>query len=248
MPVERLSHSRLGETRATPMSIRSNSAVVYYPADRGRSADNRTETATSSSLYEVSKRTMDFILGFILLLIAAPLIAVAAALVKLTSPGPAFFVQHRPGRNGRMFPCYKMRTMRTDSEQILECSSELSQELSAQGKVKLDPRITPIGRVLRKASIDELPQLLNVIRGEMSLVGPRPLLPSQVAQYGSCAANLLSIRPGLTGLWQVSGRSDLEFSERIELDMQYVARRSMLFDLSLLMRTIKVVLLGKGAY
>ena len=209
---------------------------------------SRTSSSARSTANERIKRAFDLVVATLLLVAALPLLALAALLVKVTSQGPAFFIQMRPGRGGRHFPCLKLRTMWVASEQALQHSPDLSRQLQTRGKIERDPRVTPIGSVIRKLSIDELPQLINVIRGEMSLVGPRPVLPAQLELYGNAAELLLSVRPGLTGLWQVSGRSNLSFEARIELDKLYVEHRSLWLDVKLLLRTVKVVLTREGAY
>ena len=172
--------------------------------------------------YEIAKRMFDVAVGVLLLLSLLPLLLVTALLVKATSPGPAFFRQRRCGREGRTFTCYKFRTM-VDGADALKGSLLARNEVTGPiFKIRNDPRVTPLGRLLRKTSIDELPQLLNVIRGEMSLVGPRPPLPEEVATYSSCERLRLSVPAGLTCLWQVSGRSNLSFEQWMELDLEYV--------------------------
>ena len=195
-----------------------------------------------------SKRTFDLLGSLALLVLLAPLLALGALVVRLHDGGPAFFAQRRIGRDGHTFRCWKLRTMVVDAEQRL---AELHAETGyVEGLFKLadDPRVTKPGRWLRRFSIDELPQLWCVLRGEMSLVGPRPPLPSEVARYTEDTARRLRVRPGLTGLWQVSGRSELAFDEAVRLDLFYVDNWSMLQDLAILARTLWAVLSSKGAY
>jgi lipopolysaccharide/colanic/teichoic acid biosynthesis glycosyltransferase len=195
-----------------------------------------------------TKRVFDFVAGCLLLLASVPVFALLAAVIKLDSPGPVLFNQVRVGRNGVLFIMYKFRTMRTDAEKLKQ---ELMEHNEAGGvifKMKRDPRITRVGRILRKLSLDELPQVMNVVRGEMSIVGPRPPVPSEVAEYTPADRRRLEARPGLTCLWQVSGRSDIPFDGQVSLDVEYIETRSLWQDLVILVRTVPAVLLGKGAY
>ena len=166
--------------------------------------------------------------------------------------GPVFFRHRRIGRDGVIFECLKFRTMVPDADRVLrdmlEKNSELKAEWLRNHKLKVDPRITPVGRFLRKTSLDELPQLWNILRGEMSLVGPRPVVLDELIRYGRCAPRYLSVRPGLTGLWQVNGRNDTSYRRRVALDVYYVRRQNMWLDLQILARTVKVVFGDRGAY
>ncbi len=194
------------------------------------------------------KRAFDITIASIVLLLISPIMLATAFLVKISSPGPVFFYQERVGKWGKSFYCFKFRSMYIDAEQR---KKELMAENEADGpvfKMKKDPRITPVGRILRKTSIDELPQLLNVIRGDMSLVGPRPAVPQEVDKYDFVSLGRLNAIPGITGLQQVSGRSDLDFQRWIELDLQYIEEQSLLTDIKILLKTIPAVLLARGAY
>ena len=192
------------------------------------------------------KRTMDIVVSASALLVLAPVLAVVAVLVKLTSEGPVFFAQNRAGRNGHPFRILKFRTMYQGSEQL---KAALSNDVDGPlFKAHHDPRVTPVGRVLRKLSLDELPQLLNVLAGQMSLVGPRPFVISESSQIDGWAARRFDVRPGLTGLWQISGRNDLPFEELCRLDYLYVASWSLWWDLAILWRTPGRVLRQDGAY
>ena len=195
------------------------------------------------------KRFMDIVLAVMALILGSPVFLITALLVKLTSPGPIIFSQVRVGRFGRHFKFYKFRSMYIDAE--ARKAELLKHNESGDGvifKMKHDPRITPIGRFIRKFSIDELPQLFNVILGDMSLVGPRPPLPSEVRTYTLEERKRLNITPGITCLWQVSGRSELPFSKQIALDKEYIASRSVWKDFLILLKTIPAILTGRGAW
>lgn len=194
------------------------------------------------------KRWFDVVVATLLLLITSPLMAYAACAIRLSDHGPVLYRQRRIGRGGNEFDCLKFRTMATDAEQLMAELQTANGPAPIFFKLKDDPRITRPGRWLRRFSIDELPQLLNVLKGDMSLVGPRPQVHSEVALYDSGMARRLHVRPGMTGLWQVSGRSDLSYEDARRLDIYYVDNWSMAQDLSILWRTIGAVLSGSGAY
>jgi exopolysaccharide production protein ExoY len=187
--------------------------------------------------------------ALIVLLILSPLLAVVCILLKLESKGPLFFTQHRVGEHGRQFHCYKLRSMYTpDSIQWQIAANMKSDREGICQKMYNDPRITRVGRVIRKLSIDELPQLFNVINGDMVLVGPRPHLTTEYMQYASNVLPRLNCKPGVTGLWQVSGRADTTFEEQLALDKEYIEKQSWWFDIKILVATIPAVLTGRGAY
>lgn len=195
------------------------------------------------------KRLMDILISVLALILGSPFILLTALLVKISSPGPIIFSQVRVGRYGRHFKFYKFRSMYIDAEE--RRAELLTHNESGDGvifKMKRDPRITPVGRFIRKFSIDELPQLFNVILGDMSLVGPRPPLPSEVRTYTLEERKRLNITPGITCLWQVSGRSELPFSKQIALDKEYIASKSAWKDFLILLKTIPAILTGKGAW
>lgn len=202
----------------------------------------------------VVKRAGDIVFSLCVLTAGAPIFLVLALLVKASSRGSIFYVQQRIGRNYQVFGCIKFRTMRKDSDKVLqsllENSSELRDEFSKDFKLKNDPRITSLGRFLRRSSLDELPQFLNVLRGEMSVVGPRPIVADELNRYGYNMNQVLALRPGLTGLWQVSGRNNLSYRQRVRLDVRYVKTRNFLMDLKIVFQTIMVVLhpRDRGAY
>jgi len=193
------------------------------------------------------KRIVDLIVSTTLLIILSPLFTVIAAVIKITSPGSIFFQQTRVGYNGRMFTFLKFRTMVPDAEKMKEDLLVLNEMDGPAFKIKNDPRITPVGRFLRKTSLDELPQLINVLMGQMSLVGPRPPLPDEVSQYNLEYRRRLSMKPGITCLWQVNGRNNISFEKWMELDMQYIDEWSLWLDFKILIKTIPAVLEGSGA-
>jgi lipopolysaccharide/colanic/teichoic acid biosynthesis glycosyltransferase len=177
-----------------------------------------------------------------------PLLLLTAVAVRLDSPGPALLRQRRIGRGSRVFDMYKFRTMRSIGEEIPE---ELRAQNEATGpmfKMREDPRITRVGAFLRRTSLDEIPQVINVLRGEMSFVGPRPPLPREIPGYDEFQRRRLMVKPGITGLWQVSGRSGLTFEEMLRLDVRYIQKRSLLLDIIILLKTVPCVIGGKGAY
>jgi exopolysaccharide biosynthesis polyprenyl glycosylphosphotransferase len=196
----------------------------------------------------ILKRVSDFVLAGFMALVALPIMAMIAVAVKLDSPGPVLYSQSRVGRNGKEFRCFKFRSMVDGAEQLQQQLDELNESTGPLFKMRDDPRCTRVGRWLRRLSLDELPQMINVFRGEMSLIGPRPNLPSEVAHYQEWHKKRLSVSPGITGLWQVSGRSDLTFDEMVLLDIYYVENWSLGLDLSILLRSIPAVLGARGAY
>jgi exopolysaccharide biosynthesis polyprenyl glycosylphosphotransferase len=193
------------------------------------------------------KRLVDVAASSVALALLAPLMIIVAVIIKLTSRGPILFKQQRVGRHGRPFHMLKFRSMVVNAEELKAKLMALNEQAGPVFKMKRDPRITPIGRFIRKFSIDELPQLINVLRGEMSLVGPRPPVPSEVARYEAWQRRRLSVRPGLTCVWQVSGRNEISFEEWMYLDMQYIDHWSLAQDFQLILKTVPVVLSGKGA-
>lgn len=198
--------------------------------------------------YRKRKRILDIVGSSFLLIVLFPLMALFALLIKLTSKGPVFFVSPRVGLCGKTFRFYKFRSMYTDAETRLVEIKDQNEREGPIFKMRNDPRITPVGRFMRKFSIDELPQLLNVFLGDMSLVGPRPPLPREVEQYDDYMMQRLSVRPGLTCYWQIMGRSDLTFEQWMELDHRYLNEMSVWVDLKILFLTPLAVLRGDGAY
>ncbi|MFZ5917245.1 MAG: sugar transferase [Chloroflexota bacterium] len=194
------------------------------------------------------KHMLDYVLSILAVTLLAPLFLFIALAIKLDSPGPAFHRRRVVGAGGQEFDAFKFRTMRVDADEYLERNPELKREFEETGKVKDDPRITRLGHILRKTSLDELPQLLNIIRGEMSLVGPRMITRAEMIKFGKWQHNRTTVKPGLTGLWQVSGRSDVSYAERAKLDMYYIRNYTIWQDIKILLSTIGTVLRGEGAY
>lgn len=196
-----------------------------------------------------TKRGLDILGATVGLLLASPVLILAALAVRLTSPGKIFFAQERVGRGGRSFRMFKFRSMRVGADAEKAQLAALNECKDGPiFKIRRDPRITAVGRLLRKLSIDELPQLWNVLRGDMSLVGPRPAVPQEVAQYTARQRQRLMATPGLTCFWQVMGRSDLSFEKQVELDIRYIESRNIWLDIKLLVLTIPAVITGRGAY
>lgn len=224
----KIAHSSTGDLEGDPLITHSTGWVEGWPI--------------------FIKRVFDFVISFILIACFSPIVLVAAILIKLTSPGSVFFVQKRLGLNKRHFNVYKFRTMVVDAEKQMREVEHLNEVSGPVFKIRDDPRITPLGTILRKTSIDELPQLFNVLKGDMSLVGPRPL---PVRDYQGFNADWqrrrFSVRPGITCLWQIGGRSSIPFEKWMELDLQYIDRWSLWLDLQILLRTIPAVLKGSGA-
>jgi lipopolysaccharide/colanic/teichoic acid biosynthesis glycosyltransferase len=215
---------------------------------------------TSRRTYFVCKRVMDLVLATIVLIIAAPVLVLIALLIKLDSPGPVLFTQPRLGQGGRLFIFYKFRTMRHNADPEVHrryvqsfIRNQLPDQHSVAGstpatfKLSLDPRISRVGHLLRRSSLDELPQLFNVIKGEMSLVGPRPPILYEVQEYQEWHKGRLAAIPGLTGLWQVRGRSRVSFDEMVRMDLEYIAQQSLWLDIRILLLTIPAVIFANGA-
>lgn len=200
---------------------------------------------------ETLKRLTDTIIASVALIFLLPVLVPIALLVRLSDGGPAIFRQKRIGRNGKEFFCLKFRSMHVDAAQqlkeLLERDPLAREEWKATQKLENDPRITRLGNFLRKTSLDELPQLINIIKGEMSIVGPRPIVRNEIEKYGEHFRHYSSVRPGLTGLWQVSGRSETTYDERVALDVEYVQDRSYFMDLKIMAMTVPAVLTSDGA-
>jgi undecaprenyl-phosphate galactose phosphotransferase len=198
------------------------------------------------------KRVFDFICTLVGIILLSPVLMAIGVWIYRDSPGPIIFRHYRVGKNGKIFPCYKFRSMCVDADQklkeLLARDPQARAEWDRDFKLKDDPRITKSGAFLRKTSLDELPQLLNVLKGEMSLVGPRPIIQDEVPRYGKYIRDYYMVRPGVTGMWQTSGRSDVEYDERVQMDTWYVRNWNIWFDVVLIWRTFKVVFSKKGAY
>jgi exopolysaccharide biosynthesis polyprenyl glycosylphosphotransferase len=199
--------------------------------------------------YMILKRTIDIIGSSIGILLLSFLFILVAIIIKIEDPkGPIFFTQKRVGLNGKEFNMYKFRSMVSNAEEKLKELLKYNETTGAMFKMKNDPRVTKIGRFIRKTSIDELPQLFNVLKGDMSLVGPRPPLPREVAEYTEYDKQRLLVTPGCTGLWQVSGRSNIGFNEMVELDLKYIRKRSLFTDIKIILKTFLVLFGSKDAY
>ncbi len=214
---------------------------------------NQTHLASEHSVVGgASKRLFDFCVALLALILLAPLFIFVAVAIKLVSPGPVLYGHKRIGYNGRSFRCWKFRSMVTDGDAVLAeylaDHPHEREEWVRNRKLRDDPRVTRLGAVLRAYSVDELPQIINVLKGDMSIVGPRPVVLDELKMYGSAAAQYLCTRPGITGLWQVSGRSDTSYDQRIKLDTQYVQNWSLITDLWIIMRTIPAVIGSRGSY
>jgi lipopolysaccharide/colanic/teichoic acid biosynthesis glycosyltransferase len=223
--------------------------AIWRNPGRGSGSVTKFSGLAQHRGFENAKRGLDCVVAGMGMLLLSPFVAVLAIAIKLDSPGPVCFAQTRIGRGGASFECWKFRSMFADAERRkvgLMTENEMGGGVTF--KMKRDPRVTRVGRFIRKASIDELPQLWNVFIGEMSLVGPRPPLPGEVAEYTAYERQRLMTVPGITCIWQVSGRSDIPFREQVKLDIQYILKRSMLLDLLLLLRTIPAVIFARGAY
>lgn len=207
------------------------------------------ELPNNAKRYLLTKRCIDIVGSICGVLILSILFVLVAILIKIEDPkGKVFFKQVRIGKNGKEFEIYKFRSMASDAEERLKELLALNQATGAMFKMKDDPRITRIGKIIRKTSIDELPQLFNVLKGEMSLVGPRPPLPREVAEYSNYDKQRLLVVPGCTGLWQISGRSNIGFSEMVELDLKYIRQRTILFDIKIILKTVRVLFGSQNAF
>jgi exopolysaccharide biosynthesis polyprenyl glycosylphosphotransferase len=201
----------------------------------------------SKPMQSAFKRLFDIVASFSALVLLSPLLLVFGAIIRFTSRGPVLFRQQRVGRHAKAFHMLKFRSMVVNAEELKAKLMAQNEQSGPVFKMKRDPRITRVGRFIRKYSIDELPQLLNVLRGEMSIVGPRPAVPSEVARYDAWQRRRLSVRPGLTCVWQVSGRNEISFEEWMYLDMQYIDHWSFAQDFQLILKTLPVVVTGRGA-
>ena len=212
----------------------------------------RVKNNLSSPTNRALKRLFDFAGGLVLLLLASPVFLLAALAIKIDSPGPVFFGHERVGRGKRLFRCRKFRTMVEDAQGglagLLEKDPELRREWAEDFKLRNDPRVTRVGKLLRRTSLDELPQLINVLAGQMSLVGPRPIVREEMERFGDSLATYLWVRPGVTGLWQVSGRTETDYQRRVDLEAWYVRNWTLWLDITILLQTVSAVLRRRGAY
>lgn len=207
------------------------------------------ELVNDNKIYLILKRTMDVIGSILGIIFLSWLFILIGILIKLEDPrGPILFKQTRVGKNGKEFTMYKFRSMVSNAEDLLDSLLPYNEVEGAMFKIKDDPRVTKVGKFIRKTSLDELPQLFNVLKGDMSLVGPRPPLPREIKEYTNYDKQRLLVTPGCTGLWQVSGRNDLGFNEMVELDLKYIKERSLLLDIKIILKTIIIMIFPKGSY
>ncbi|MCL5291656.1 MAG: sugar transferase [Actinobacteria bacterium] len=227
-------------------------ALLMFGAAIGEQRAHYVEGAVAevnkTGLYPIVKRIADITIASIGLLLLAPIMLTIGIGIKLASPGPIFFHQTRIGQHGRIFKVIKFRTMRTDAERILTSLPEYQNRTEPFVKLREDPRVFPFGRFLRLSSLDELPQLINIMLGDMSIIGPRPLIPSEIEHCTEEQRRRLEVKPGLTGWAQINGRTDISFDELMRMDAEYISNQSFLFDLQILLRTVWKVLIGRGAY
>ena len=205
------------------------------------------EVVELSTGYQIARRLLDIVVACLALILTLPITLMVGLIIRVTSPGGVLFKQTRVGRGGKHFTCYKLRSMVCNAEEIRVKTLHLDETTDFIVKPENDPRITPIGKFIRKSSIDELPQLWNVLRGEMTLVGPRPPIPFEVDRYSTHHLKRLAVKPGLTCLWQISGRSNIDFDRWVEMDVEYIQNMNFWFDLVILFKTIPAVISARGA-
>lgn len=210
--------------------------------------ENIKENKAKLSFYEICKRAIDIIGAISGLLLLSPVIVIVACAIKFTSKGPIFFSQKRVGKNGELFDMYKFRSMVVNAEELKEKLAHQNEMSGPMFKMKDDPRVTKVGKFIRKTSLDELPQLWNVLKGDMSLVGPRPSLPKEVVQFEGWMYKRLEVKPGLTCYWQVSGRNNIDFEDWMKLDIKYVEERNLWSDIKLIFKTVLVLFGDKNAH
>ena len=208
---------------------------------------------TSPLKHPAAKRFFDVVFSLLVLILGAPLYLAIMLIIYFSAPGPAFYAHTRIGKNRKLFKCWKFRTMRLDADKklkdLLANNARLQKEWHTYYKLKDDPRVLPLGKYLRKTSLDELPQFFNVLKGDLSVVGPRPCVPEEIVEnFGAKTDKILSIRPGITGIWQISGRNHLSRQQRIALEEKYIEKQSLLGDLQIIVKTIPSMLFAKGAY
>lgn len=202
----------------------------------------------NSAIYAVTKRVFDLVVGTLILILLIPILPLIAVMIRLDTRGPVFFRQDRVGEGGKLFKFYKFRSMIHEADKSKASLIDLNEQDGPIFKIRSDPRITSVGRFLRRSSLDEIPQIFNVLKGDMSVVGPRPPLPSEVVNYQPWHMGRLAVKPGITCLWQISGRSQIGFNEWMRLDMEYLKTRSFRTDLLIFLKTIPAVIARKGAY
>lgn len=213
-----------------------------------RSKENSMTNTKNKKVYNVTKRVLDVLLSFIGLIVLSPIFLILGIMIKIDSKGPVFFTHKRIGKNGKKIGIYKFRTMHENAEQMIEnFTEEQMEEYKENYKLKNDPRITRVGKFLRRTSLDELPQIWNILKGELSIIGPRPVIASELEKYGPNKNKFLSATPGLTGYWQANGRSTTTYEERMEMELYYVDNRSLWLDVRLFFKTFISVIKKEGA-
>ena len=241
-------NSRLISLKFIPGFIKAGHQPRFKPSNK------RSGLILTTQHGDLTKRLFDIMFSLLVLALCAPIYILLALLIAISSPGGVFYIQERIGKNHRPFKCIKFRTMIPNADQVLEDiiaqSPYLKQEFEDNFKLKDDPRITPIGKFLRMTSLDEFPQFWNVLKGDMSVVGPRPLVPEELERYGNRIDKVLTVRPGITGLWQVSGRNDIPYPQRVQIDVYYASYHHWLLDLWIILKTIGVMIFPhkNGAY
>lgn len=226
--------------RDVEYNFNSSAAIESYPS--------ANSFAIKERIYLFLKRVFDVLLSTLALIILSPLFLLTAIAIRIDSKGPVIYSQQRAGKNGKPFTMYKFRSMCVDADKRLKDLQDLNEMDGPVFKISNDPRVTRVGKLIRKSSIDELPQLINIIKGDMSIVGPRPPLLNEVAQYTPEQMHRLDVKPGLTCYWQISGRSNINFDKWVQLDLQYIQERSLWTDFKIILKTFPAVLLGRGAY
>ena len=233
------------ETDAKLPEVANESDIIKF------NDNNKIMTKPKVSAYHYFKRALDIAISSVALVVLSPVFLATSIAIKLDSKGPVIYKQKRIGKDGKLFKLYKFRSMKQDADKILfdmlENDKDIAEEYRLNKKLKDDPRITKVGKFIRRTSIDELPQLLNVFKGEMSLVGPRPYLPREMDDMGDYYDTIIESKPGITGLWQVSGRSNTTFESRLEFDEQYNEEKGFFYDMGLLFKTVGSVVKGDGA-
>ena len=235
---------------------RVNGQIVHSIPSPARAAIAAPDAPASAERRDGAQaaliRGFDIIVAAVAIVMLMPLMILVACLIKISNPGPAIFRQQRVGRDGVLFPCLKFRSMVTDAQERLDkllLESETAREEWARDqKLRNDPRITPLGEFLRKTSLDELPQLFTILAGQMSVVGPRPIVENEIARYGMRFDDYCSVRPGLTGLWQISGRNDVSYGMRVRLDSLYAQRQSLALNFAICIKTVPAILTSRGCY
>jgi lipopolysaccharide/colanic/teichoic acid biosynthesis glycosyltransferase len=228
------------------MNVKEFELQIEYEWAREKTLD--VKEIKSLAIYLIAKRMLDIICSLMALVALSPLFLILAVVIRLTSRGSAIYKQNRVGRDGSLFPIYKFRSMVNGADNLsIYLTPELQEYYKINRKISDDPRVTKVGKILRRTSLDELPQIINIFKGEMSIVGPRPLLPDEIEMYGKSFERYASIKPGLTGLWQIKSRSRTSMIDRAMLDNEYFKKKNFTYDLSILVKTVGVVLSRKGA-